>query len=127
MKQHSFSKEQRLISNRQFKDVLASGRCLHDDLLMVYMIENRCGYPRLGVSIGKSQGNAVTRNRLKRLIREVFRQNQEQIPGDYDYLILIRQKTKQPTFEQIKNSFLALVIPAKKSVKKISYILIGML
>jgi ribonuclease P protein component len=114
MKQHSFSKKKRLISNKQFKDVLACGCCLHDNLLMVYMAENKCGYSRFGVSVGKSYGNAVIRNRLKRLVREVFRQNQKRIPGNYDYLVLVRNKRKQLTFEQIKNSFLALATSAKK-------------
>ena len=114
MKQLSFSKEKRLISNEQFKDVLACGRCLHDNLLKVYMAENKCGYSRLGVSIGKVHGNAVKRNHLKRLVREVFRQNQKQIPGNYDYLILINQKIKHPTFKHIQKSFLALVSSTKK-------------
>ena len=59
------------------------------------MAENKCGYSRLGVSIGKSHGNAVKRNRLKRLIREVFQQCQEQIPNNFDYLVMIKKTVKQ--------------------------------
>jgi len=109
MKQHSLTKEMRLVSNEQFKDVLACGRRLNDNLLTVYMAENKCGYPRLGVSVSKTHGNAVKRNRLKRLIREVFRQYQEQIPNNYDYLVMIKKTVKQITIEQLRSSFLALV------------------
>ena len=116
MKQHLFSKEKRLINNRQFKDILAFGFRLDDNMLTVYMAENKCGYSRLGISIGKSYGNAVKRNHLKRLVREVFRQNQKQIPGNYDYLILIKKKIKNPTFEQVKDSFLALAASVKKKM-----------
>ena len=118
MKRNTLTKEKRLISNRQFKDILVSGRCLRGDLLTVYTAKNKCGYPRLGISVGKSQGNAVTRNHLKRLVREVFRQNQKQIPGDYDYLILIKKKIKNPTFEQIKNSFMTLATSIRKTCKE---------
>ncbi len=60
-----------------------------DGLLILYMAPNECGSRRLGVSVGKSCGGAVVRNRLKRLLREAFRQNQEEIPAGFDYLLII--------------------------------------
>jgi len=144
--QFSFPKKKRLVSDRQFKAVLSRGRRLSNGLLTLYMAENDCGYPRLGVSVSKSCGNAVVRNRLKRLLREAFRQSQDRIPAGFDYLLMISprwlnpapprggmkksgtrlgearrsptgkaarcdasQRVKQPTFEQVKASFLALI------------------
>lgn len=118
MKRLSFPKNKRLISNSQFKAVLARGRRLSNGVLMLYMARNDCEYSRLGVSVGKSHGNAVVRNRFKRLMREAFRQNQERIPAGFDYLLMISprwskktnsEKTpKGPTFKQVEASFLAL-------------------
>jgi len=123
----SFPKERRLVNNRQFKAVLARGLRLSNGLLTLYMAENDCGYPRLGVSVSKSCGNAVVRNRLKRLLREAFRQSQERIPAGFDYLLMISPQLcrvgfsppnslggasptlRHLTFEQVKDSFLALV------------------
>ncbi|MFZ2146449.1 MAG: ribonuclease P protein component [Sedimentisphaerales bacterium] len=147
MKQFSFPKKKRLINNRQFKAVLADGLRLNNRLLTLYMAENNCGYPRLGISISKSCGSAVVRNRLKRLLREAFRQSQDRIPADFDYLLMISPqwqkklcrvgfsppnslggasilrsrataKDESPTlrlltFEQVKDSFLALVQKSK--------------
>jgi ribonuclease P protein component len=125
LKQFSFSKEKRLRSNSQFKSVLDKGRRLSNGLLTLYMAENECNYPRLGVSVGRSCGSAVVRNRLKRLLREAFRQNQDKIPVGFDYLLMISPgrlkktgtaKTRDlPTYEQIRSSFLALVKSADLS------------
>ena len=129
MKRLSFPKEKRLVSNTQFKAVLSHKRRrrLGDRLLTLYIAENDRGYARLGVSVGKSCGNAVVRNRFKRLLREAFRQNQEEIPAGFDYVLMISPRwTKKsragatvslPTFEQVKASFLALVsaLPERKS------------
>ncbi len=121
MKRLSFPKQKKLVSNTQFKTVLSHKRRrrFSDRLLTLYIAENDRGYSRLGVSVGKSCGNAVARNRLKRLLREAFRQSQEEIPAGFDYVLMISRrwakksetaaKAKQTTFEEVKASFLALV------------------
>jgi len=116
VKRFSFQKNKRLLSNDQFKAVLDRGRRSSNGLLALYVAPNDCGYARLGVSVGKSHGNAVVRNRLKRLLREAFRQSQEQIPAGFDYVLMISNRrakgsgaAEEPTFEQVKASFLTLV------------------
>ena len=128
MKRFSFPKNKRLASNKQFKAVLSHRKAAGNGLLRLYVAPNNLDYPRLGISVRKSCGNAVARNRLKRLLREAFRQSQEQIPAGFDYLVMIstqwaknktqdagRKTQEQPTFERFNASFLALV---KKLVRE---------
>jgi len=117
----SFPKSKRLLKNEQFRAVLAKNLCISNGSLTLYMAANDCGHPRLGISVSKAVGRAVLRNRLKRLVREVFRQNQHRIPAGFDYLIIVSQvavKSDMPgsckkasllTFEQLRTSFLDLV------------------
>ncbi|MCJ7674736.1 MAG: ribonuclease P protein component, partial [Sedimentisphaerales bacterium] len=88
----SLPKYKRLVTNTQFRAVVAGRLCASDGFLVLYIRRNDCGYPRLGVSVGKSCGGAVVRNRVKRLLREVFRQKQGQIPAGFDYLLIVSPK-----------------------------------
>ncbi|MBN2456311.1 MAG: ribonuclease P protein component [Sedimentisphaerales bacterium] len=128
MKRFSFTKSKRLVTNRQFKAILDQKRRLSNGLLTLYMAENGQPCWRLGISVGKSCGNAVKRNRLKRLLKEAFRQSQQQIPKGYDYLLMISNRSPRPkaktvhtkksvNLEEIKSSLTKLIDKAKKSDK----------
>jgi len=123
LKRLSLPKKKRLVSNRQFKAVLERNIRSSDGILTLFMAENDCGHPRLGVSVGKSCGSAFIRNRLKRLLREAFRRNQRHIRAGFDYLLMLSpemsKKLKKPTeakelvkrlkSNEIEASFLKLV------------------
>jgi ribonuclease P protein component len=116
-------KSSRLAGNKAFKTVLAHKLRFSNELLTLYLAENKCGRPRLGLSVGKSLGTSVQRNRLKRLLREVFRQTQDQVPAGFDYVLMLSKKQRdlEPdrlSFEQLREAFLGLITDAKKRFKK---------
>jgi ribonuclease P protein component len=49
------------------------------------------GEPRLGFAVPKAVGNAVTRNRIKRQLREIVRRRLEAVPQENDYVLVVRQ------------------------------------
>ena len=122
MKRLSFPKSKRLVSNKQFKAVLDRNMKAYDGLLTVFVAENDCEYSRLGVSVSKGCGNAVVRNRFKRLCREAFRQSQEQLPRGFDYLVMVSQqwsksyKLSAISCQLVKDSIFAL---ADKAVGRV--------
>jgi ribonuclease P protein component len=129
LKRYLFTKDQRLKTNEQIRAVLAHKCCVGNDLFRLYVAPNECGYPRLGVSVGRSCGPSVARNRLKRLAREVFRCQQHNIAADFDYLLIFslkmskksksdnRPATTGLTFEQLNEAFL---VSAARAAKKLA-------
>ena len=47
--------------------------------------------PKLGLAVGRRVGNAVARNRVKRLVREWFRRSRTQLPPATDWVVIARQ------------------------------------
>jgi len=62
--------------------------------LVVFARATDLAEPRLGLSVGRRVGNAVRRNRIKRLLREAFRLDRERLPapptGAYDLVVSVR-------------------------------------
>src|SRR5258708_16820917 len=83
-----FRWDERLHRKSDFKRVFKEGRRVGGSGLMLWVCrredEESGKKPRLGLAIPKAYGNAVARNRLKRLIREAFRLNKAQLPSGVD-------------------------------------------
>jgi len=69
--------------------------------------------PRLGLAIPKAYGNAVARNRLKRLIRETFRINKAKLPPGVDIVFSARSALGKPRYQTIEPLVLKLWTQAK--------------
>lgn len=77
-----FQRSQCLRSGAQFQGVYRQGRRFGNELLTAAVCANVSGRPRLGLSIAaRTVGNAVARNRLRRVIRESFRLCQLDLPA----------------------------------------------
>lgn len=84
----SFRKEERIFKGAELIDLNTHGRRYYTKNFLVILRQNRRDITRLGITVSKRVGNAVKRNRTKRLIREFFRLNKQQIPKGYDISII---------------------------------------
>lgn len=75
-----FSTRHKLTHAREFAAVFAARMRKSTGPLAVFLLPSERPSHRLGLSIGRVVGNAVVRNRLKRMIREAFRLRQHEIP-----------------------------------------------
>ena len=62
-------------------------------VVVTYILKNRSQNVRVGITTGKKTGNAVKRNRSRRIIREAFRQATPQIREGFDFILVARGRT----------------------------------
>lgn len=79
-----------LNDNRDFLTLYKKGRFSSSKYSVIYLRPNNRPYNRLGITAGKKVGNAVKRNRAKRLIRLAYRLNEDRLPVGIDIVIVAR-------------------------------------
>ena len=72
-------------------------------------VSDQPGATRLGITVTRKVGNAVARNRIKRMVREVFRQNRERLPAGLDVVWVAKQQAANASFADVLADFEALV------------------
>jgi len=86
-----FPKKVRLLKRAQFLTLSKQGEKVHTDCFLAIVLKGTGHNNRVGITISKKIGNAVERNRIKRIIREYFRHNKENISGPNDMNIIAKK------------------------------------
>tara|TARA_B100001750_G_C15517602_1_gene608573 strand:- start:1687 stop:2010 length:324 start_codon:yes stop_codon:yes gene_type:complete len=97
---------------RKSKDFLQfrSGRKTYSDQLLRILFRFNCtSFSRVGFSVGKNVGNAVTRNRIKRRLREIVVLSDLLSSFQGDLIIIAKPSSGKSSFDDIRNSLISLV------------------
>ena len=99
-----FPPSRRVLRKVDFDVAFRQGRRVGDPLLTLVLRPNGLGHPRLGVALAaKTVGNAVARNRLRRIIRDSFRLAQARLPAA-DLIVGARAGVRTAPVPQIRAS-----------------------
>lgn len=104
-------KDERLKNSSQFNLVYKRGKSEVTKFVVMYYLENNLGFNRVGYSVSKKVGNSVVRNRSKRLIKEAFRLNSDNLKKGYDIVFISRVRMNSATYKDAEKSVKRLLKP----------------
>jgi ribonuclease P protein component len=96
-----FPSDLRIRKSSEFEEIFEKGKRLYTEYYTLVYTPNSLGFPRFGLVVGKRCGNAVKRNRIKRVLREVFRQNKPFFDS-LDVLILAKKNSETLGYNKAK-------------------------
>jgi ribonuclease P protein component len=95
----------RLTDSPEFERVYRQGTAYRGKLFAVHAFPNEHGTPRLGLSVSRKVGNAVTRNVVRRRLREVFQSCVSGLSENLDLVVSARPAAAEATFEELQEEF----------------------
>ena len=100
-----------LKKNYEFKNVLSKGKFYVGKYVTIYIKDNKKNENYIGIAVSTKIGKAVTRNKIKRLIRESYRLNKEKLKKSKDIVFLWNKNSnfKEINFSIINNEILYLL------------------
>ena len=96
-------KEYRVKRSQDFDNIIRKKQSFANRQFVIYYQKNNLDHMRLGISVSKKLGNAVTRNRIKRLIRHVLIKHQAFLTSD-DFVVIARKGVEELDFHQVEKN-----------------------
>jgi ribonuclease P protein component len=97
----SYRREKRIEGNADFWKDRRRRKRFDTEHFMLILRKNDKDVKRLGLVVGRKVGGAVSRNRIKRLIREFFRLNKEKMPESSDLIVLAKENIEIKGYREV--------------------------
>lgn len=99
------AKEYRINQSRDYNNIYKNGKKVPGRYIIVYILENGLGFNRYGVVTSKKIGNAVNRNKIKRQLRAIIKNNLDKIKTSHDIVIVGRHKIGGTEYDLLENDY----------------------
>ncbi len=107
-------KKYRIKKNEEFQKIFKRRQSCANRQFVIYKYKNdQFDHFRLGLSVGKKIGKAVTRNRVKRYIRQAFTELRDDLDPSYDYIVIARKPAADMNYHEVKKSLVHVLKIAK--------------
>lgn len=113
-----FPRKYRLTTRRQFVEVYNRGRKARRSSMIVFGLPNEAGHCRLGLTVTRRVGSAVARNRVKRVLRDLFRRHREELPVALDLVVNAHRSVLALPARRLEREFLGAVAELARKVRR---------
>lgn len=96
-------------SHEEFSNMIHHSKYIKNKYFNIYIRKSNYSFNHYGIAISKKLGNAVHRNLLKRRMRMIIDTIKKELPKDSDYIIIMKEETKNLSYEELQESFNRLV------------------
>ncbi len=110
MNLYSLPKQRRLLNRKDFVNLNRLGKRCHTEHFILIYKKTESETTRLGITVGRKIGNAVRRNRIKRLLREYFRLNKKYFPMGRDIVIVAKKDPGNLNYTRIKEELSEIIL-----------------
>jgi ribonuclease P protein component len=109
MEKKTFKKNERIRKRKEYLTIYKQGVRGYSDNFTIIIRRNNSGAKRLGITVSKKVGNAVKRNRIKRLLREFFRLNKSSLSDSQDIVIIAKRDIPSLTYQDVNRQLESLI------------------
>ena len=96
----------RVKREKDFKAIFKEGTSFANRKFVIYRLENKQKHFRVGLSVSKRLGNAVTRNQIKRRIRHILQNAKGEISEDVDFVVIARNGVEALGYAEMEKNLL---------------------
>ena len=96
----------RVKREKDFKEIFQYGTSFANRKFVVYQLENQQNHFRVGLSVSKKLGNAVTRNQIKRRIRHIIQNVQGSLEENVDFIVIARKGVESLDYAEMEKNLL---------------------
>ncbi|MEA1961539.1 MAG: ribonuclease P protein component [Bacillota bacterium] len=107
------NKKYRINKKYDYDYIFKNGKRVSGKYIIVFIKTNELQHSRFGIVCSKKVGNAVIRNRSKRLMRAILHHNMDVFVKNYNMVIVCRVSIKDAQYKQVEDDFLSVVRRAR--------------
>lgn len=100
---------EKIKKNIEFREVYNNKDSMANKLLIIYIMKNDQNINKVGFTVSKKVGKSIVRNRVKRLIRESYRINEDYVKKGYKIVFVARNTAREKSMKEIESAVIHLL------------------